>query len=118
MFVHWHWKLFTANGFSCTFFDLAINQSPQGISCDVSDKSLRQLLTIDMDLYVSCSVHTLITAKLGVITSQFYGFLRLLEYEGSEYEEFYTFNFWQGNVMYISGHMQWKNQEWLHMLHS
>jgi hypothetical protein len=69
---------------------------------------LRQLLTIDMDLYVSCSVHTSITAKLGVITSQFYGFLRLLEYDGSEYEEFYAFNFQQGNVMYISGHMQWK----------
>ncbi len=67
---------------------------------------LRQLLTID--LYVSCSVHTLITAKLDVITSQFYGFLRLLEYEGSEYKEFYTFNFQHGNVMYISGHMQWK----------
>jgi hypothetical protein len=49
---------------------------------------LRQLLTIDMDLYVSCSVHTSIAAKLGVITSHFYGFLRLLEYEGSEYEEF------------------------------
>jgi len=73
---------------------------------------LRQLLTIDMDLYVSCSVHTSITAKLGVITSQFYGFLRLLEYEGSEYKEFYTFNFQQGNVMYISAHMEWKNQEW------
>lgn len=63
-------------------------------------------------------VQFILRLLLSWVTSQFYGFLRLLEYEGSEYKEFYTFNFQQGNVMYISAHMEWKNQEWLHMLYS
>ncbi len=28
----------TSKGFSCNFLDLAVRQSPQGLSCDIFDK--------------------------------------------------------------------------------
>jgi hypothetical protein len=31
----------TSKGFSCNFLDLAVRQSPQGLSCDIFDKCSR-----------------------------------------------------------------------------
>jgi hypothetical protein len=39
----------TSNGFSCTFLDLAVKQSPQGISCDIFHKCFQpEYAGIDM----------------------------------------------------------------------
>ncbi len=54
------------------FLDLAVNQNPQGISCDMFDKhSQPQVLTRSVCSNISD------TAKFGVINNQFYRCLRL-----------------------------------------
>jgi hypothetical protein len=60
--------------FSCNFLDLSVRQSPQGLSCDIFDKhSQPEYAGIEMirmpDVHSSISI----TAKLGVISSQFTG---------------------------------------------
>jgi hypothetical protein len=68
----------TSKGFSCNFLDLAVRQSPQGLSCDIFDKhSQPEYAGIEMIRmpHVHCNIS--MTAKLGVINSQIYRFLRL-----------------------------------------
>ncbi len=67
----------TSKGFSCNFLALAVNQSPQGISCDIFDKrSQLEYASIEMIRMPHVHSNISITAKLGVINSQFYRFLR------------------------------------------
>jgi hypothetical protein len=62
----------TSKGFSCNFLDLAVNQSPQGISCDIFDKrSQPECAGIEMICVPLIHSNISITAKLGVINSQF-----------------------------------------------
>jgi len=65
----------TSKGFSCNFLNLAVKQSPQGISCDIFDKCSQPEIEMIHMPHVHSNIP--ITAKLGVINSQFCRFLRL-----------------------------------------
>ncbi len=68
----------TSEGFSCNFLDLAVRQSPQGLSCDIFDKhSQPEYAFIEMIRMTHVHSNISMTAKLGFINSQFYRFLRL-----------------------------------------
>jgi hypothetical protein len=65
-------------GFSCNFLDPAVRQSPQGLSWDIFDKcSQPEYAGNEMIRMPQVYSNISITAKLGVINSQFYRFLRL-----------------------------------------
>jgi hypothetical protein len=67
-----------SKGFSCNFLDLVVRQSPQGLSCDIFDKhSQPEYAGIEMIRMSHVHSNISMTAKLGVINSQFYRFLRL-----------------------------------------
>jgi hypothetical protein len=67
-----------SKGFSCDFLDLAMRQSPQGLSCDLFDKhSQPEYAGIEMIRMPHVHSNISMTAKLGVINSQFYRLLRL-----------------------------------------
>jgi hypothetical protein len=67
-----------SKGLSCNFVDLTVRQSPQGLSCDIFDKrSQPEYAGIDMIRMPHVHSNISMTAKLGVINSQFYRFLRL-----------------------------------------
>jgi hypothetical protein len=67
-----------SKGFSCNFFDLTVNQSPQGLSYDIFDKrSQPEYVGIEMIRMPHVHSNISMTAKLGVINGQFYRFLRL-----------------------------------------
>jgi hypothetical protein len=67
-----------SKGFSCNFLDLAVIQSPQGLSCDTFDKrSQPEYAGIEMIRMHHVHFSISMTVKLGVIYSQFYRFLRL-----------------------------------------
>jgi len=67
-----------SKGFSCNFLDLTLRQSPQGLSCDIFDKrSQPEYAGIEMIRMPQVHSNISMTAKLGVINSQFYRFLRL-----------------------------------------
>jgi hypothetical protein len=60
--------------FSCNFLDLVVRQSPQGLSCDIFDKrSQPEYADIEMIRMPDVHSNISITAKLGVINSQFTG---------------------------------------------
>jgi hypothetical protein len=60
--------------FSCNFLDLAVRQSPQGLSCDIFDKcSQPEHEGIEMIRMPDVHSNISITATLGVINSQFTG---------------------------------------------
>ncbi len=64
----------TSKDFSCNFLDLAVRQSPQGLSCDIFEKpSQPEYARIEMIRIpcVHCSISIIV--KLGVINSQFVG---------------------------------------------
>ncbi len=68
----------TSKGFSCNFLDLAVRQSPQGLSCDIFDnRSQPEYAGLEMIRMPHVHSNISMTAKLGVINSQFYRFLRL-----------------------------------------
>ncbi len=68
----------TSKGFSCNFLDLTVRQSPQGFSCAIFDKcSQPEYAGIEMIRMPHVHSNISMTAKLGVINSQFYRFLRL-----------------------------------------
>jgi hypothetical protein len=63
---------YTSKGFSCNFLDLAVSQSPQGLSCDIFDKcSQPEYEGIEMIRMPHVHSNISMTAKLGVINSQF-----------------------------------------------
>jgi hypothetical protein len=65
-------------GFSCKFLDLTVRLSPQGVSCDIFDKcSQPEYAGIEMIRMPHVHSNISMTAKLGVINSQFYRLLRL-----------------------------------------
>jgi len=67
-----------SKGFCCNFLDLAVRQSPQGFSCDIFDKcSQPEYAGIETIRMPHVHSNISITAKLGVINSQFYRFLRI-----------------------------------------
>jgi hypothetical protein len=67
-----------SKGFSCNFLDLAVRQSPQGLSCDIFDKcSQPEYAGIEMIRMPHVHSSMSITVKLGVINSQFYSLSRL-----------------------------------------
>jgi hypothetical protein len=67
-----------SKGFSCNFLDLAVQQSPQGLSCEIFDKhSQPEYAGIEMIRMSHVLSNISMTAKLGVINSQCYRFLRL-----------------------------------------
>jgi hypothetical protein len=45
----------TSRGFSCNFLDLAVNQCPQGISCDIFDKCSQPEYAGLNDSHASCA---------------------------------------------------------------
>ncbi len=59
-----------SKGFSCIFLDLAVRQSPQGLSCDIFDKRA-QPEYVGVELIRMPHIHSNIsmTAELGVINS-------------------------------------------------
>ncbi len=64
--------------FSCNFLDLAVRRSPQGLSCDIFDKhSQPKYASIEMIRMPHVHSNVSMIAKLGVVNSQFYRFLRL-----------------------------------------
>jgi hypothetical protein len=63
----------TSKGFSCNCFDLAVRQSPQGLSCDIFDKC-SQPEYAGIELIRMPHIHSNISMT---INSQFYRFLRL-----------------------------------------
>jgi hypothetical protein len=68
----------TPKGFSCNFLDLTVRQSHQGFFCDIFDKcSQPKYAGIEMIRMPHVHSNTAMTAKLGVVDSQFYRFLRL-----------------------------------------
>jgi hypothetical protein len=70
------------NNLSCNFLNLAVKQSPQGISCDIFDEhSQWEYAVIEMIHMPHVHSNISITAKLGVINSQFYRFLMLCSCE-------------------------------------
>jgi hypothetical protein len=67
-----------SKGFSGNFLDLAVKQSPQGLSCDIFDKrSQPEYAGLEMIRMPHVHSNISMTAKLGVLNSQFYRFLRL-----------------------------------------
>jgi hypothetical protein len=69
---------FMSKGFSCNFLDLTVRQSPQGLSCNIFDRrSQPEYAGIEMIRMPHVHSNISMTAKLGVINSQFYRFLRL-----------------------------------------
>jgi hypothetical protein len=63
----------TSKGFSCNFFNLTVNQSPQGLSCNIFDKhSQPEYAGIEMIRMPHVHSNISMTGKLGVINSQFY----------------------------------------------
>jgi hypothetical protein len=67
-----------SKGFYCNFLDLAVRRSLQGLSCDIFDKcSQAEYAGIEMIRMPHVHSNISMTAKLGVINSQFYRFLRL-----------------------------------------
>jgi hypothetical protein len=68
----------TSKDFCCKFLDLAVRQSPQGLSCEVFDKR-SQPEYAGIEMIRMPHVHSIIsmTAKLGVTNIQFYRFLRV-----------------------------------------
>jgi len=69
-------------GFSCSFLDLAVRQSPQGLCCDIFDKRSQPEYTgIEMIRMPHVHSNISVTAKLGVINCQFYRFLRLCSHK-------------------------------------
>ncbi len=70
-----------SKGFSCNFLDLAVRQSPQGLSCDIFLKhSQPEYAGIEMIRMSHVHSNISMTAKLGVINSQFYRYLKLCSY--------------------------------------
>jgi hypothetical protein len=69
---------YTSKSFSRNFLDLVMKQTPQCMSCDIFDKCFQPEYA-GIEMICMCHVHsnTSITAKLGVINSQFYRFIRL-----------------------------------------
>ncbi len=68
----------TSKGFSCNFLDLTVRKSPQGLSCDIFDKrSQPEYAGIEVIRMPHVRSNISMTAKLGVINSQFYRFFRL-----------------------------------------
>jgi hypothetical protein len=66
----------TSEGFSCNFLDLTMSQSPQSLSFGSFDKpSQLGLIRMIRMHHVHSNMST--TAKLGVISGQFYRFSRL-----------------------------------------
>jgi hypothetical protein len=64
-----------SKGFSCNFLDLAVRQSPQGLSCDTFDKcSQPEYAGIEMIRMPHVHFNIPMTVKLGVINCQFYRF--------------------------------------------
>ncbi len=69
---------YTSKGFSRNFLDLAMKLTPQCIPCDIFDKRFQpEYAGIEMIPMHHVHSNTSITAKLGVIDSQFYRFMRL-----------------------------------------
>jgi hypothetical protein len=67
-----------SKGFSYNFLDLAVRQSPQGLSRDIFDKcSQPEYAGIEMIRMPHVHSNISMTVKLGVVNSQFYRFLRL-----------------------------------------
>jgi hypothetical protein len=59
-----------SEGFSCNFLDLAVRQSPQGLSCDIFDKrSQAEYAGIEMIRMPHVHSNISMTAELGVINS-------------------------------------------------
>ncbi len=72
----------SSKGFSCNFLDLAVQQIPQGIPCDIFDKhSQPEYPSIEIIYRSQFHCNISITAHLGVVNSQFYRFLRHCSYE-------------------------------------
>jgi hypothetical protein len=68
----------TSKGFSCNVLDLAVKQSPQGISCNIFDRhSQPEYACIGMIHMPHVHSNVSIIANLGVINSEFYRFLGL-----------------------------------------
>jgi hypothetical protein len=67
-----------SKGFSCNFLDLTMRQNLKGLSCDIFYKHFQPKFA-SAEMIKMFHVHSNIsmTAKLGVINSQFYRFLRL-----------------------------------------
>jgi hypothetical protein len=69
---------YTSKGFSCNFLDVNVSQSPQSLSFDIFDKpSQPEYACIDMIRMPHVHSNISMIAKLTVINSQFYKFLRL-----------------------------------------
>ncbi len=67
-----------SKGCSCNFLDLALRQSPQGLSFDIFDKrSQPEYAGIEMIRMPHVHSNISMTVKLGVINSDFYRHLRL-----------------------------------------
>jgi hypothetical protein len=64
-----------SKGFSCNFLDLAVRQSPQGYPMTFLTNTLNQSMQVLK--WLKFLMFIPISAKLGVINSQFYRFLRL-----------------------------------------
>jgi hypothetical protein len=63
---------------SCNFLDLYVRQSSQGLSCDIFDKhSQPEYAGIEIIRMPHVHSNISMSAKLGVINSQFYRLLRL-----------------------------------------
>jgi hypothetical protein len=59
-----------SKGFSCNFFDLAVRQSPQGLSCDIFDKRAQpEYAGVEMIRMPHVHSNISMTAELGVINS-------------------------------------------------
>jgi hypothetical protein len=59
-----------SKGFSCNFLDLAVRQSPQGLSCEIFDKhSQPEYAGIEMIRMSHVLSNISMTAELGVINS-------------------------------------------------
>jgi hypothetical protein len=68
----------TSKGFSCNFLILTVRQSPQSLPCDIFYKhSQPEYAVIEMIRMPHVHSNISMTAKLGVINSQFYRFLKL-----------------------------------------
>jgi len=67
-----------SKGFSCNFLDLVVRQTPQGLSSDIFDKDFQpDYAGIEMIRMPHVHSNISMTAKLGIINSQCYRFLRL-----------------------------------------
>jgi hypothetical protein len=62
----------TSKGFSCNFLDLAVRQSPQGLSCDIFDKcSQPKYAGIEMIRMPHVHSNISMTVKLGLLVVNF-----------------------------------------------